>query len=1023
MEDLKAMMIPLIVIFTLFIGVIAVLAWRNKVVFKMGARNLPRRPANTLLTCLGLMLAAMIFSASFATGDTLTHSIRSVAVDYLGQVDVMVMGEGAEFGGQQHTVDGRTQSQYFDQSRLKTTQDALQSLSQQGTVEGIAPAIIENNIPVVAPETSLNEPQVSLLGFDYRYMQAFDPLVEKGGSKLSLETLQEKGPGYIYINTGLAEALSDQSHAIAVGDQIEIYLSQEATPLTIAGIYETGGNPTVFNLDVSASMVMPLAQVQALRGSEEINLILITNRGGAITGADHTDAVMAALQPALAGTGVKAEPVKQDALDDADEGGAMFSTVFLVFGSFSIIVGVLLIFLIFVMLAAERKQELGMTRAIGGQRGHIIRLFTFEGTLYAVAASAIGAALGLLVAWGMIQMMNAAFEEWGFDLTYHYTPSGLIISYTLGVILTALVVFFSARRVSQLNIISAIKDIPESKQTDRHRIRSIAVAILAPLVGLLMLTNGLQEKISVTYTLGASLLIIGICLLARKFRLPDRPAFTLAGLGLLAFWLIPFDWHPYHDEMSGGMEMFILSGVMLVLGAVWTVMYNSDLLLSAVMSVFGRIRALAPILKPAVSYPMVSRFRTGMAVAMFSMVIFTLVVMAVINASFNNLLDDTRRVSGGFDIRAEVFSDNRLPDIQTALAQTSGVSADDFQAIAAFNIAPAYIRDASRSGGSDDASPEWELLPLVGTDTGYTDNVTYDFQLVSEKYYRKGATSREVWQALTANPNLAVVNSALVPTRETGDFGSSGIELVVGKDRFYLQDKFMPDDIYVEIQNPVTKATQKLQVIGVVDPMSGPYGHLVTTSQQTVNAIAGVPLLPSAYRFMVKPDRSDAIPQLAKSLEQNFEQNGMNSEVMADEVKDYGKINNMFMNLMMAFMGLGLIVGIAALGVIAARSVVERRHQIGMLRAIGFRQGMVQLSFLLESSFIALLGITLGVILGVALAYQLIPDWDIEGMTTTIPWLYIVLITVGAYLASLTTTFLPAYRAAKVYPAEALRYE
>jgi len=37
-------------------------------------------------------------------------------------------------------------------------------------------------------------------------------------------------------------------------------------------------------------------------------------------------------------------------------------------------------------------------------------------------------------------------------------------------------------------------------------------------------------------------------------------------------------------------------------------------------------------------------------------------------------------------------------------------------------------------------------------------------------------------------------------------------------------------------------------------------------------------------------------------------------------------------------MALGLIVGIAALGVIAFRSVVERRQEIGMMRAIGFQQ-------------------------------------------------------------------------------------
>ena len=43
-------------------------ALRNRVSFRMAARNLPRRRTQTILVVLGLMLATMLFSASFTTG-------------------------------------------------------------------------------------------------------------------------------------------------------------------------------------------------------------------------------------------------------------------------------------------------------------------------------------------------------------------------------------------------------------------------------------------------------------------------------------------------------------------------------------------------------------------------------------------------------------------------------------------------------------------------------------------------------------------------------------------------------------------------------------------------------------------------------------------------------------------------------------------------------------------------------------------------------------------------------------------
>jgi putative ABC transport system permease protein len=163
----------------------------------------------------------------------------------------------------------------------------------------------------------------------------------------------------------------------------------------------------------------------------------------------------------------------------------------------------------------------------------------------------------------------------------------------------------------------------------------------------------------------------------------------------------------------------------------------------------------------------------------------------------------------------------------------------------------------------------------------------------------------------------------------------------------------------------------------------------------------------------------------AKALEKQFLEHGMQAVVIEEEIRDIQNINLMMNSLLQGFMGLGLVVGIAALGVIAARSVVERRRQIGVLRALGFQKGMVQLSFLIESSFIALLGIALGVALGAALSVQILDTMsdNFAGITYKVPWVNIVVVVIIAYGASLLTTYLPARQASKIYPAEALRFE
>src|SRR4029078_5623795 len=155
------------------------------------------------------------------------------------------------------------------------------------------------------------------------------------------------------------------------------------------------------------------------------------------SGVTLSDDVAQKLGPTLQAHQLEIKTIKQHALETAAEAGSAFMAFFTTFGSFSIAAGILLIFLIFVMLAAERRGELGIARAIGTRRGHLTEMFTFEGAAYDLVAAAVGAILGAIVAYGMVLLMARAFgaedADAGLQVQYAFTWRSLLIAFALGV--------------------------------------------------------------------------------------------------------------------------------------------------------------------------------------------------------------------------------------------------------------------------------------------------------------------------------------------------------------------------------------------------------------------------------------------------------------------------------------------------------------------------------------------------------------------------------------------------------------
>ena len=86
---------------------------------------------------------------------------------------------------------------------------------------------------------------------------------------------------------------------------------------------------------------------------------------------------------------------------------------------------------------------------------------------------------------------------------------------------------------------------------------------------------------------------------------------------------------------------------------------------------------------------------------------------------------------------------------------------------------------------------------------------------------------------------------------------------------------------------------------------------------------------------------------------------------------------------------------------------------------------MIQLSFLLESSFVALTALVVGTGLALVISRNIVAEMSsqpsYEHVTLFVPWGDLAVVYAIVYAVALATTLVPAVRASRIYPAEALR--
>ena len=991
---MAGIMVVLLALLGLCLLSVAYVALRRPVIFRLGVRNIPRRKAQTILIVVGLMLSTLIISAALGTGDTLDYSLSADAYDNLGHVDELVV---ASLGGEAKSDLIATGT--FGAASLDAVENAV---AGNPDIDGLLP-MLEARVAVVDEGTSLAEPDVVFVGLDPASLDAFGGLRDTDGQAIDLSAIDADG---VVVSETLAEDLN-----ASVGDRVTVYHENQPATLTVAAIAEDSylsgtrrGRET--DLEVPG-MAIGLAALQDLTGQPgQLSAIAVSNQGGVRDSLEATDGVVATLQSALTGQGLGIDPIKQDRVDRGESIAAIFTSVFLVLGLFSVSAGVLLIVLIFTMLASERRSEMGMARAVGAQRRHLSQQFVSEGTGYAILAGLVGAALGVGATYGIAYGMKAIFGEF-VPVEPHVEPRSMVVAYCLGMVITFLTVAAASWKISRLNIVAAIRDIPDVRNPKRKRSTLVWAALLLAAGGLLTLM-GQGSGTQVLFMTGLSLLPFGFALILWFFGAPGRPVFTTAGLALLVFWLLPEDaFTSIFGDYDGDIEMFFVSGIFMVVAATLITVNNLDVLLAGVGKLGGLFKSKLPAVRTAIAYPGAAKGRTGLTIAMFSLIVFSLVMMATMSTNFS-ALSLGEEASAGWDVRGDSHGAAPIPDFAAALA-ARGVETAEFQAIGVTHN-PSGASSEVRVVGDEDTS--WKRYPIFGMDQGFIEHSELSFGQRAVGYDSDAA----IVEALRTRSDVAVVDVRAVPAGGLGGGEDDAFTLT----DLSADDKTF-DPIPVELVDPRDGSVHTLTVIGVLDEEIGTlYG--LYAPEAAVTTIYGPPTTTSYYVALDDPDRADAV---AKSIEAALLTNGVQGVAIDDELEDAQRQENGFLSIIQGFMGLGLLVGVAAVGVIAFRSVIERRQQIGVLRALGFQRGLVTLSFLIETTFTVGLGGFAGTALGLVLARNLFLSDDVgsSDVTFLVPWGIIAVIAVATNAMALLMTCIPAWQAGLVAPAEALRYE
>ncbi|HON41429.1 MAG TPA: ABC transporter permease [Methanoculleus sp.] len=396
-------------------------------ILTLAARNVRLHFMRSVLAALGIVIGVVAIASIGMVGTNMTLSVTEELSDMANKLTVTayrggggMMGGGPDSGGDEDDEDVITDDEFRDIERIVAnygTAYALMSKSDQieagsdtgrATIYGLDPDIIHKTL-----------------------------VVETGKFPESTSS--------VVVGPTLAERLD-----LKVGSKIKIGDPDEGPTATVrvVGILEERG----MSMDLSTDMAVVGSQklFTGIYGGEgeydQVNIV--------VDDINNVDAVRTAIEDEL--------NRKEDTVTVQDSSRMMESvtstlstmtTFVMAIAGISLLVAAVSIFNVMMMSVNERVREIGILRAIGTQRGEVLRMFVYEAGILGIVGAVIGAiaslVIGYLVVFGMVGTADYFFA---MD-SLIYVPMAMAIGAGICLITGA----YPAWKASKLDPIEALR--------------------------------------------------------------------------------------------------------------------------------------------------------------------------------------------------------------------------------------------------------------------------------------------------------------------------------------------------------------------------------------------------------------------------------------------------------------------------------------------------------------------------------------------------------------------------------------